>query len=245
MSEVPKKLDSESSDTISIGRIALKQVRVKRNETPPPAAAASSANPMNRLVPYLDLFSRLNDDELARLSAVDPEVVAALRQQVVTIDRGLAAYVDLLPRLGDDELVRLTGAAVKTIRFWRLCQPRQQRVPEQPQAPEPDAVVARAAASKATTAPMPAAPAAAEGASHVAGEDGGSAADSQPMGQVAEMREFGDTGPHPIPRTDSEVSRYMTFSGAPFPGYDESGEKMTTEPPEEEEEDPLAGFDRD
>lgn len=241
MSEVPKKLDSESSDAISIGRISLKQVRVKRTETPTPAPS-SSANPMNRLVPYLDLFSRLNDDELARLGNVDAPVVSALRQQVVTIDRGLAAYVDLLPRLDDEELVRLTGAAVKTIRFWRLCQPRAQRVPEQPQAPEPDAVVARAAASKATTAPMPAA-SDTEGASQVAGEDGGSAADSQPMGQVAEMREFGDTGPHPIPRTDSEVSRYMTFSGAPFPGYDESGEKKPdTAEEEEEEEDPLSGF---
>ncbi len=81
-------------------------------------------NPMNRLVPYLDLFARLEDDELARLASVEVEMVATLRRQVNEIGEGLAHYLDLLPRLGDDELVRLSGASIKTIRFWRLCQPR-------------------------------------------------------------------------------------------------------------------------
>lgn len=79
---------------------------------------------MNRLVPYLDLFARLDDDELARLAGVDREVCTTLREQVVAINNGLAAYADLLPRLSDAELVRLTGASDRTIRFWRLCQPR-------------------------------------------------------------------------------------------------------------------------
>ncbi len=125
---------NNDSDRISIGRIPLKQVRVKRSE--PESAKAS--NPMNRLVPYLDLFCRLDDEELATLTSVDLEVVATLRKQVVTIDRGLEHYVDLLPRLRDEELVRLTGASLKTIRFWRLCQPRVPvtKAPAQPSVPE-------------------------------------------------------------------------------------------------------------
>jgi hypothetical protein len=86
--------------------------------------AARRTNPMNRLVPYLDLFARLGDEELARLAAVEADVVATLRRQVNEIGDGLAGYLDLLPRLGDEELVRLTGASLKTIRFWRRCQGR-------------------------------------------------------------------------------------------------------------------------
>lgn len=85
---------------------------------------AKDANPMNRLVPYLDLYGRLSDDELGRLASVPPSVVANLRRQVVQVDRALARFTDLLPRLTDAEMVRLTGATPKTIRFWRLCQPR-------------------------------------------------------------------------------------------------------------------------
>lgn len=85
---------------------------------------ARRTNPMNRLVPYLDLFARLEDVELARLAEVDIDTVATLRRQVIEVGEGLSHYVDLLPRLGDDELVRLTGLSAKTIRFWRLCQPR-------------------------------------------------------------------------------------------------------------------------
>lgn len=108
---------------VSIGRIPLKQVRVKRCDGEEVPETPRARNPMNALVPYLDLFCRLGDDELARLAQVEAEVVANLRTQVVTVDEGLAPYVDLLPRLSDDELARLTGATLKTIRFWRLCQP--------------------------------------------------------------------------------------------------------------------------
>ncbi|WP_106395509.1 hypothetical protein [Enhygromyxa salina] len=79
---------------------------------------------MNRLVPYLDLFCRLSDDELARLARVPMSAVESLRQQVDEVGRALGRWADLLPRLADDELARLTGATVKTIRFWRLSQPR-------------------------------------------------------------------------------------------------------------------------
>lgn len=79
---------------------------------------------MNRLVPYLDLFSRLSDEELARLARTPLSAPETLRLQVDEVNRALDRYTDLLPRLSDDELARLTGATVKTIRFWRLSQPR-------------------------------------------------------------------------------------------------------------------------
>lgn len=129
----------------TLGRIALKQVRVSRAEVearnregtgsnptvaaaaaaaPAPRASTGSNNPMNRLVPYLDLFCRLADDELSRLARAPTSAVESLRQQIEEVNRALGRYVDLLPRLSDEELARLTGASNKTIRFWRLSQPR-------------------------------------------------------------------------------------------------------------------------
>jgi hypothetical protein len=111
----------------TLGRIALKQVRVSRAEAEARARETSgqkSNNPMNRLVPYLDLFGRLGDDELARLSGAPLQSVESLRVQVDEVNRALGRFVDLLTRLSDEELSRLTGATNKTIRFWRLSQPR-------------------------------------------------------------------------------------------------------------------------
>jgi hypothetical protein len=141
--------DDSAQGGKALGTIPLKQVRVSRSEMDDRAAA----NPMNRLVPYLDLFSRLSDVELARLAVVGPEIVAQLRKQVVQVERALHRYLDLLPRLGDDELVRLTGASNKTIRFWRLCRPRGAASGQG----EGEAV-ARAVRSRAETAPHPAVP---------------------------------------------------------------------------------------
>ncbi len=118
----------------TLGRIALKQVRVSRAEIEARAREANanaanspgrkSTNPMNRLVPYLDLFCRLSDEEMSRLARTPTSAVEGLRQQVEEVNRALGRYSDLLPRLSDDELARLTGASAKTIRFWRLSQPR-------------------------------------------------------------------------------------------------------------------------
>lgn len=111
----------------TLGRIALKQVRVTRAEVEARAREASGPktnNPMNRLVPYLDLFGRLNDEELSRLSGAPVQSVEVLRVQVDEVNRALGRFADLLTRLTDEELSRLTGATVKTIRFWRLSQPR-------------------------------------------------------------------------------------------------------------------------
>jgi hypothetical protein len=99
-----------------------------RRAAPEPRARETSGqkanNPMNRLVPYLDLFARLGDDELARLSGAPLQSVESLRVQVDEVNRALGRFVDLLTRLSDEELSRLTGATNKTIRFWRLSQPR-------------------------------------------------------------------------------------------------------------------------
>jgi hypothetical protein len=85
-------------------------------------------------VPYLDLFARLDDDELARLARVELPVVAELRRQVAEVGQALARYADLLGRLDDEELARLTGAPAKTVRFWRLCQPRRGKGVAEPSA---------------------------------------------------------------------------------------------------------------
>ncbi len=120
----------------ALGRIQLKRVAVATGSGPAVGGAAAagktggSTRPMNRLVPYLDLFARLGDDELSRLAQVPVAVVVELRTQVDEICGALASYADLLPRLCDEELVRLTGATPKTVRFWRLCQPRVPGAPE-------------------------------------------------------------------------------------------------------------------
>lgn len=108
---------------VGLATITLRQIRVSRADVQDKPSSAD-ANPMNRLVPYLDLFGRLSDEELARLAGVPASVANNLRLQVVQVDRALTRFTDLLPRLTDAELVRLTGATAKTIRFWRLCQPR-------------------------------------------------------------------------------------------------------------------------
>jgi len=112
----------------TLGRIALKQVRLTRAEVEArnreTASPRKAGNPMNRLVPYLDLFWRLSDEELSRLARAPTSAVENLRQQVDDVNRALGRYIDLLPRLSDDELTRLTGATAKTIRFWRLSQPK-------------------------------------------------------------------------------------------------------------------------
>ncbi|EDM78791.1 hypothetical protein PPSIR1_32372 [Plesiocystis pacifica SIR-1] len=141
----------------TLGRIALKrmsraEIEARNREqtaqrraasssnasgSPGASSSSSSASQAGRLVPYLDLFSRLSDEELGRLARVTKPVVEGLRAQVDEVNRALGRYVDLLPRLADDELIRLTGASAKTIRFWRLCQPRgAAAAPSQP-SPQP------------------------------------------------------------------------------------------------------------
>jgi hypothetical protein len=172
-----------------------------------------SANPMNRLVPYLDLFERLSDAELARLAVVGPDIVAGLRKQVVAVCHTLERYVDLLGRLPDEDLVRLTGASAKTVRFWRLCQPRTGRAVETP-TPAPavppargeEPGVARAVRSRAETAPHPVVDRA---------DDTTQPRSTQPMRptpppQTSEQPRNSGTGTH----------QQIDINGTPFPGFD-------------------------
>lgn len=193
-------MSSESSnvnDRVSIGRIPLKQVRVSRSEQ----KEAPKANPMNKLVPYLDLFCRLDDDELGRLAGVEREVCASLRSQVDAINDGLAAYVDLLPRLSDTELVRLTGASDRTVRFWRLCQPREGIAPKPAAAPAPE-VKAQEDGSPEQSPRVPTAP---------------HSVVTEPTSETSGR--FPAAAPAPG-ASGKDNSGYVTLSGAPFPGFD-------------------------
>lgn len=195
-------MSSESSnvkDRVSIGRIPLKQMRVNRSDR---KDEAPKPNPMNKLVPYLDLFCRLGDDELARLAQVDQDICATLRTQVDAINAGLAAYADLLPRLSDAELTRLTGASDRTVRFWRLCQPRT-------------GVAAKAPASAAGRA---------EGATEKPGVPGERRTVPTAPHSVVTESLGSDSGKLPAEgSTDKDASGYVTLSGAPFPGFDTDG----------------------
>jgi hypothetical protein len=175
-------------------------------------------NPMNRLVPYLDLFVRLGDEELSRLARVDIEIVAALRNQVMAIDGSLAHYGDLLPRLGDDELVRLTGATPKTIRFWRLCQPRTQLAPKGSDT---------AARGELSAPPLPQRAAAGRPTRQL--RAGPQSIFNRTMIAPASSLSPNESAdrPEPEPAVDpiqsqQRASRFMTFSGDPFPGFDDS-----------------------
>ena len=214
---------ADSRDNTALGRIPIKQVRVKRSDT-----SGRAVNPVNLLVPYLDLFWRLADDELGRLAAVEASVVSGLRKQVTEVDRALSRYVDLLPRLTDAELVRLSGATEKTIRFWRLCQPRvpERRVesglgtrnPSGEETTAPDPVKAGPSATKRDTTRLHGdSPSSQPGAADTA------------AGASSERR---DSKISIDPAAQATVDAMMTFSGAPFPGYDDN-EPQPPPPPDE------------
>jgi len=191
--------DDDETPTGTLGRIALRQVRVRRDETQARETMTRSGDkPMNLLVPYLDLFSRLDDRELSRLARVDAGVVAELRRQVEEINQALARYVDLLPRLADGELARLTGASGKTIRFWRLCQPRATVT-------NPARATASGPASAATAA-----------ARHGVGGEG---APGVPV--------HASVSRTPPPVSDTPALAVTNIAGQPFPGFE--GERGETD----------------
>jgi hypothetical protein len=215
---------AESRKDAKLGRIPLKQVRVKRGEAP------RATNQVNFLVPYLDLFWRLDDAELGRVAGVDADTVAGLRKQVIEVERALERYVDLLPRLSDTELVRLTGATEKTIRFWRLCQPRvpsrdlASRAGAAASTPSKDPVESSAptptpAKRKKPDARLPTGKSAPQDTSRPRTTPGPDAEDRDARVEIN-------------PAAQATVDSMMTFSGAPFPGYDD-GESESRPPPDE------------
>jgi hypothetical protein len=89
--------------------------------------AVPLTSPADRLLGYLDLFGRLDDDELSRLARVPRAVVLPMRERVESAERLLGRYADLADRLSDQELSALSGADPTSVRFWRAC--RQRPVP--------------------------------------------------------------------------------------------------------------------
>ncbi len=193
---------------------------------------------MNRLVPYLDLFGRLDDAELARLAGVELDVCATLRKQVVAINDGLIRYVDLLPRLSDRELVRLTGASDKTIRFWRLCQPRtapERKAPTNSRTNDSAASRSTGPHSAVNPPTGPYSTVASATGAHPSGP--GQAAESSGRYATLDPSESHPGSPQPVAASASasheleESSELMQFSGAPFPGFDQDDSGIPTPPP--------------
>lgn len=114
----------------ALGKIALGQKKVSEDEFDRHGDAAirrrdpKEVGRLNRLVPYLDLFERLEDHELARLANVPQRTVLRMRNQVKSVRRKLDPYVGLLDRLDDRQLGRIAQTSPKMFQYLRLCQPR-------------------------------------------------------------------------------------------------------------------------
>jgi len=114
----------------ALGKIALGQKEVSEQELGRHEDAAISRRDskevrrLNKLVPYLDLFTRLEDREIARLADVPERTVARMRTQVSSVGRKLEPFVKLLDRLNDQQLGRVAQISPKMFLYLRLCQPR-------------------------------------------------------------------------------------------------------------------------
>ena len=114
----------------ALGKITLGRKTVSENEFDRHGDAAirrrdpKEVGRLNKLVPYLDLFARLEDHELAQLADVPERTVARMRVQVKSVQRKLGPYVGLLDRLDDRQLGRIAQTSPKMFLYLRLCQPR-------------------------------------------------------------------------------------------------------------------------
>ena len=75
------------------------------------------------LAPFLDLFVRMTDAQLAKLTDVPTSTVAAQRKTVDRIMGQLEPFEDLLPRLEDDALARLIAQDLEDA-GWVSARPR-------------------------------------------------------------------------------------------------------------------------
>jgi hypothetical protein len=73
------------------------------------------------LEPVLDLFVRINDEQIVRLTGVPQEIVEQQRSEIEQIMVALEPFEDLLPRLDDEALARLAEQEEISIEFWRRC----------------------------------------------------------------------------------------------------------------------------
>ena len=114
----------------TLGKISLQPKRVSEQEYEAHQVEAlrrkdpKEVRRLNLLVPYLDLFHRLNDEELARLAGVPTPTVRSMRAQVNSVGHRLKDYVALLDRLDDQQLARVADTSPKMFQYLRLCQPR-------------------------------------------------------------------------------------------------------------------------
>ena len=117
-------------DATTLGKIQLAKQAVDSTEyVAHKRAALRRGDPrevarLNKLVPYLDLFERLSDRELARLADVPELTATQMREQVVTVRRKLGRFEPLLERLDDVQLARVADTSPKMFQYLRLCQPR-------------------------------------------------------------------------------------------------------------------------
>ncbi len=193
---------------------------------------------MNRLVPYLDLFCRLPDVELAKLAGSNVSLVQAMRERIMQVNRRLEDYVDLLPRLSDEELARLTGLGPRTILFWRRCQPKiavtpRKDAPRMPEARVADAPIPNAPANvtPANDAPTATTPVPTHAtAGTIVAQPAAAVAEPREHPKTAQTNDQRDIAPKVIvaaktesnaPRSQDQgaVSAMMSITGAPFPGY--------------------------
>ena len=75
----------------------------------------------DKLIPYLDLFDRLDDEEIGRISGVEKSLVGEVRSVIESIYDPLREYENLLDTLDDAQLCKLFGFPKSAASIWRHC----------------------------------------------------------------------------------------------------------------------------
>jgi hypothetical protein len=92
------------------------------------------AKTRDKLIPYFDLFDRLDDSEISRIAQVDKQVVSEVRTVVESIYDPLRKYENLLETLDDAQLCKLFGFPKSAAAIWRHCRAPGTLAPDQRQA---------------------------------------------------------------------------------------------------------------
>lgn len=79
------------------------------------------ANTRDKLTPYFDLFDRLDDEELGRISGVPAEIVGEVRIVIESIYDPLREYEKLMETLDNAQLCKLFGIPQSAAAIWRHC----------------------------------------------------------------------------------------------------------------------------